>query len=251
MKIFRKFKNKIKYKIDRQAKKMKFLNDFTEFKNTITTERFLMREQDFYRCFYDATPSGLSGFDMHYVYHTAWAARKIARIMPESHVDISSYLYFVNIISAFVPTTFYDFRPTDLNLYGLTSKHADITDLPIENESVHSLSCMHVVEHIGMGRYGDKIDYNGDLKAISEIKRVMTKGGHLLFVVPIGKEAKIQFNAHRIYTKDLILGYFNDYELLEFAFIRQNGEGGILRGTAEEIHQESYGCGCFWLKKRG
>jgi len=251
MKIFRKFKNKVKYKIDRIAKKKKFLDDFSDFKASIIEERFLMKEQDFYRCYYDATSSGLSGFDMHYVYHTAWAARKIAQNLPEHHVDISSYLYFVNIISAFVPTTFYDFRPAELNLYNLESKHADITKLPMSDGSVKSLSCMHVVEHIGLGRYGDQIDYNGDLKAISEISRVMAKDGNLFFVVPVGKEAKIQFNAHRIYTKDLIQGYFHDFELVEFAFIRQNGKGGILRGTAEEIHDEPYGCGCFWLKKRG
>ena len=49
---------------------------------------------------------------------------------------------------------------------------------------------MHVIEHIGLGRYGDKFDYDGDLKAIKELKRVLAVGGNLLFVVPIGKEAK-------------------------------------------------------------
>jgi hypothetical protein len=36
---------------------------------------------------------------------------------------------------------------------------------------------MHVVEHIGLGRYGDPIDPDGDLKAISELKRVVQKRG--------------------------------------------------------------------------
>jgi hypothetical protein len=36
---------------------------------------------------------------------------------------------------------------------------------------------MHVVEHIGLGRYGEPMDEQGDLKAIEELKRVLAPGG--------------------------------------------------------------------------
>lgn len=103
--------------------------------------------------------------------------------MPEKHIDISSDLRFVTLVSAFLPIDFYDFRPVDLKMDGLESFHADIVNLPFENNSVYSFSCMHVVEHVGLGRYGDAIDYDGDLKAIAELLRVLAQGGNLIFVV--------------------------------------------------------------------
>jgi hypothetical protein len=45
---------------------------------------------------------------------------------------------------------------------------------------------MHVVEHVGLGRYGDPIDANGDAQAIKELKCVLWPGGVLYFVVPTG-----------------------------------------------------------------
>ena len=39
----------------------------------------------------------------------------------------------------------------------------------IKSDSLSSVSCMHVIEHIGLGRYGDPINQNGDKFAINEI----------------------------------------------------------------------------------
>ena len=62
----------------------------------------------------------------------------------------------------------------------------DLISLPFEDGSFHSLTCMHVVEHIGLGRYGDQVDPDGDLMAMKELERVTAKLGNLLFVVPVG-----------------------------------------------------------------
>jgi hypothetical protein len=109
---------------------------------------------------------------------------------------------------------------------------------------------MHVVEHIGLGRYGDPLDSEGDLKAINELKRVLAKGGSLLFVVPIG-QPKIMFNAHRIYSYAQIINYFSEFSLEEFAFIPDNGnETGLLYNPELKlVNQQNYGCGCFYFKK--
>jgi SAM-dependent methyltransferase len=165
-------------------------------------------------------------------------------------VDISSSLYFCSIISAFIPVRFYDYRPANLNLNNLSAESADLSALPFADNSIQSLSCMHVIEHVGLGRYGDHLDPYGDLQAIAELKRVLDIGGSLLFVVPIGKP-KIAFNAHRIYSFDQIVSYFIDLDLLEFALIPDNhDEGGLINhATKEMADAQSYGCGCFWFKK--
>jgi len=188
-----------------------------------------------------------TNFDAHYIYHPAWAIRILKNINPEKHIDISSTLHFCSMLSAFIYTEFYDFRPAQLNLNNLESKKADLTHLPFENNSIKSLSCMHTVEHIGLGRYGDKLDPDGDLKAIEELKRVLAIGGNLLFVVPIGKP-KIVFNAHRIYSYNQIISYFRNINLKSFSLVTDTNNF-IPNASKTVADKQNFGCGCFWFKK--
>ncbi len=188
-------------------------------------------------------------FDLHYIYHPAWAARIISGTKPEKHVDISSTLHFSTLISAFVPTEFYDYRPANIILDNFISRKADLNNLHFSSESIASLSCMHTIEHIGLGRYGDKIDPQGDLRAINELKRVLAKGGNLLFVVPIGRP-RIMFNSHRIYSYEQILSYFTDLELKEFTLISEKNKKIIINADPSLVREENYGCGCFWFTKK-
>ena len=224
-----------------------FKEQFQHFKSLVTDSRFVFSEADFYPCLDDAT--GNTNFDTHYIYHPAWAARIIVKkIQPPFHIDISSTLHFCSILSAFIPVEFYDYRPADLTLDNLSSKRADLTNLHFDDNSIVSLSCMHTIEHIGLGRYGDPIDPQGDLKAIAELKRVCAVGGNLLFVVPVGIP-KIMFNAHRIYHPRMILDYFDNFTLENFALITDQGKY-IENAEIELAESQIYGCGCYWLKKK-
>lgn len=226
-----------------------FIIDFKNFKrNSKDDKRFEMKWKNRYPCLDDRTKQ--TSFDRHYIYHIAWATRKVRKINPEFHVDISSSLYFSSILSTFIPVRFYDYRPADIKLSGLISEHADLTSLHFKSNSIKSLSCMHTVEHVGLGRYGDPIDTEGDLKAIKELKRVLSKGGNLLFVVPIGKP-KIVFNAHRIYSKEQILKYFSDLKLKEFVLIPDDAlDGGLVNDPSSKLlKKQNYACGCFWFRK--
>ena len=216
-----------------------------------TQPRFLFRQEDYYPCLNDNTAN--TDFDRHYVYHPAWAARVVKSINPDFHVDISSTLHFATILSAFLSVKFFDYRPAKLELDNLTSEKADLMALDFPSNSIHSLSCMHTVEHIGLGRYGDKIDYDGDLKAVSELSRVVSRGGNLLFVTPVGATARIQFNAHRIYTKQSVIDMFaaHGLELKEFSLIPEHeADGGCVKDPEEGlIARQRYACGCFWFTK--
>jgi hypothetical protein len=201
--------------------------------------------KDCYPCLGENTAT--TSFDAHYTYHPAWAARIVSQLQPSVHVDISSSLNFCAIVSAFVPVEFYDYRLTELTLDNLECKHGDLMDLPFQNESVESLSCMHVVEHIGLGRYGDPLDPDGDLKAIAELERVLAKGGSLLFVTPVGKP-RIQYNAHRIYSYDQVISYFSGLRIQQFALVDDKGQF-IINANPSYASQLEYGCGCWWFKK--
>lgn len=190
-----------------------------------------------------------TSFDLHYIYHPAWAARIIAHNQPLEHTDISSSLSFSTLLSAFVPVKFYDYRPAKLKLSGLDCAPADLCALPFPSESLASLSCLHTIEHIGLGRYGDPLDPDGDLKAISELKRVLQKGGDLLIAVPLG-QPRLRFNAHRIYSYQQIISYFSDLELKDFSLISLREKRLIPQADPALVSQEDYGCGCFWFKKK-
>ena len=135
-----------------------------------------------------------------------------------------------------------------MNLSGLESSFADLNKLPFDDHSQPSISCMHTIEHIGLGRYGDPLDPQGDLKAIEELKRVVKQGGDLLFVTPVGKP-RIEFNGQRIYSYEQIVSYFFPLQLIEFSLIPD--KGSIIENAKPElINNEKYACGCFWFKNK-
>jgi SAM-dependent methyltransferase len=229
-------------------KTIRFTEFIREFKNFSkkNDSRFRIDLKDTYPCLTDkikATP-----FDHHYTYHPAWAARILASTKPEYHVDFSSILYFGTMLSAFIPVKFYDYRPADLKLNNWEGNFADLCNLNIADDSFSSVSCMHTVEHIGLGRYGDPIDPKGDITAINEIIRVTKPGGDILFVTPVGKQ-RIEFNAHRIYGYELIIQMFDTCILNEFSLIPDEG-GLIVNADPALVAEQNYGCGCFWFKKQ-
>jgi SAM-dependent methyltransferase len=188
-------------------------------------------------------------YDAHYAYHTAWAARVVAQIRPAIHVDISSYTYFATLVSAFIPVEFYDYRPADIQLSNLKCGAADLCSLDFDDRSLNSLSCMHTIEHIGLGRYGDPLDADGDRRALSELQRVLAPSGSLLVVVPTGRP-RIQFNAHRIYSPEMMVAHLPELQLHRWALLTDDYARGLVEDPSFELaSQQAYGCGCYWFRR--
>lgn len=235
----------------RVARRARFVRQYRQFKSLLDGARgFRMDWNDRWACLDDATAE--TGFDRHYVFHTAWAARELQKLKPKVHYDISSSLYFVGIASAFVPMRFFDYRPAQLGLGNLECERADLLHLPFADDSIESLSCMHVVEHVGLARYGDPMDADGDLKAFRELERVTAPGGSLLMVVPVGRP-RIQFNAHRIYSAEQVQAALPRMRLADFALVGDNERDGLTAGLDQlpRVAQLAYGCGCFRFVKQG
>ena len=116
----------------------RFLADFRRFRGQAGRRRMPVRWADRYPCLDDATAT--TPFDKHYIYHTAWAARVLARLRPARHVDISSSLYFSAIASAVVPMDVYDYRPPRLSLDNVKVDRADLVALPFSSSR---LALMH------------------------------------------------------------------------------------------------------------
>ena len=200
-----------------------------------------------YPCFTDRFDNaGLTTGD--YFHQDLWVARKIFRANPVEHWDIGSRIDgFITHLLTFRSVNVIDIRPLQSNTSGLTFYQGDITKLSMADQSLQSLSCLHTMEHIGLGRYGDLIDPNGCFKGMKELERVLAPGGILYFSVPIGRE-HVAFNAHRIFDPCTIIKAFETLELIEFAVV--NGGGDLVDpAQVEDFRKVDYSCGIFIFRK--
>lgn len=188
-----------------------FIRQFKQLKNATENERF--NKIEWFPCLFDNLT--YTPLEPTYFFQDSWAANKIFNLRPSHHYDVGSSAKTMGILSQFVPLTMVDIRPINLELPNLNFKEGSILNLPFEDGSIESLSSLCVVEHIGLGRYGDPIDSFGSEKAIKELKRVLKIGGVVLFSVPVDCENKIYFNAHRAFTRDYLLELFDGFEVLE------------------------------------
>ncbi len=200
---------------------------------------------DSYPQLWDRLPT--TPFDPHYFYQGNWLARRLASAKPTQHVDIGSSVLTVGVLSAHVPTIFVDYRPLMVRQSGLNCIAASITELPFHDASLQSVSCLHVIEHIGLGRYGDPLDVDGAQRAARELQRVVASGGALYLSTPIGRE-RICFNAHRVFSPSTILEYFVELTLRDFSYVGDDGKL-IERVNPADVPTLDYGCGFFEFRR--
>lgn len=138
-------------------------------------------------------------------------------------------------------------RPLQAGLPGLAPLAGDIQHLQQADASVASLSCLHVIEHIGLGRYGDAINPQGSLLAAAELQRILQPGGRLYLSVPVGRE-RVCFNAHRVFAPDTVLNMFADLQLKTFSLVDDQSRyfDDCRTGLADGLE---YGCGMFCFMK--
>lgn len=197
------------------------------------------KPENLYPCLGDDT--GETPVDPVYFYQDAWAFRKIVQGQPTWHMDVGSHHKFVALLSTIIPVTMVDIRPLPTPLDTLTFKEGSILALPFEDGSVPSVSSICVVEHIGLGRYGDPLDPDGTEKAIAELKRVVQPGGDLYLSLPLDDENRTYFNAHRAFRETYVLDLFQPFEVVERRYIFGME---FLQGP-----RSGFGVGCYHLRR--
>lgn len=186
-------------------------------------------------------------FDPHYFFQGNWLARRLSLNPPAQHVDIGSSVLTIGVLSAHVPTIFLDYRPLGARQSGLSAVGGDIIRLPFADASLASVSCLHVIEHIGLGRYGDRLDATGARRAASELQRVIAPGGRLYLSTPIGRE-RVCFNAHRVFSVATILAMFSELRLVKFSYVDDSGRL-YQEVSPSSVPSLDYGCGFFEFDK--
>lgn len=186
-------------------------------------------------------------FDAHYLYQAVWATRGICTAAPTRHVDVGSEIAFVALLAQRLKVTFIDIRPLEAVIPGLRCQAGSLLDLPFPDRSVTSLSSLHVIEHVGLGRYGDRLDPEGSRKAAKELARVLAPRGDLYVSLPVGRP-RTCFNAHRIHHPEHVVELFPDLELAALAAVTDDGRF-FERIEPSRLRGERYACGMYHLRR--
>ncbi|MGH8017669.1 MAG: DUF268 domain-containing protein [Opitutaceae bacterium] len=172
-----------------------------------------------------------------------WFANCLARQRPAQHVDVGSSAKTLAIVAQFIPVTMVDIRPVPIAVSGFSFVQGSVLHLPYPDASVSSLSSLCVVEHIGLGRYGDQPDPWGSEKALCELQRVLAPGGDFYISVPVDGENKVHFNAHRVFTRNHLMEQCRGLQLLDEQYLYGSD---VVRQYAAE---RGFGTGMFHFHK--
>lgn len=205
-----------------QALKMLYLEDKIEYtRQRGNNAQFSINDNDQWIFLTDCIKEAGSTKD--YFFQDMWAAREIYRSNVKHVFDIGSRIdgYIAHLLSMEVQVTMLDIRPFSHKIEGINFIQTDAMNMSnIPDESIETLSSLCALEHFGLGRYGDPIDYNGWKKALHAIKRKLKVGGTFYLSVPVGNVERVQFNAHRIFKPITIVNELvPELSLHEFSYI--------------------------------
>jgi hypothetical protein len=232
-----------KFKRANITKLAEFYRSFKKYKNLVPSDEVSLLDIS---PFLDDKTNQTS-FDPHYFYQGFWAFKRIKESCVQNHVDVGSEIKWAGILSSITRVRFIDIRPFETDLQDLIVEKGDILRLSFSDNSVNSLSCLHVAEHVGLGRYGDNIDPEGTKQACRELSRILAFNGCLYFSVPVGKQ-KTFFNAHRIHSPFTIIDYFEDLKLIELSGVTDTGRF-IENIDINILVNSNYACGLFLFRK--
>jgi len=209
----------------------------------------------FYPCLTDRFDSSGSTRG-HYFHQDLLVAERIFMNNPQIHYDVGSRVDgFVAHIASFRKIYVLDIRPLQSKLRNIIFEQQDFMASLKNNlkECTDSLSCLHAMEHFGLGRYGDTVDSDGHLKGLDNLYEMLKPNGKLYFSVPIGKQ-RIEFNAHRIFSVKYLLELFNGkYQIEHFSYVDDLGDlhenVELTQTNIENNFNCNFGNGIFEMRK--
>ena len=181
-------------------------------------------------------------------------SKKIYQNSPVKHVDIGSRIDgFVAHVASFREIEVFDIRPINSIIPGIIFKQADFMDSHNKQKNYcDSLSCLHALEHFGLGRYGDPINPYGYKKALEHMATLLKTDGIFYLSVPIGQEC-IEFNAHRIFDPINLIEELEKFKLKLIELVVIKSDLSIQKidkkFDIEALSKQRYLLGLFTLKK--
>ena len=210
---------------------------------------------EFLPCLHDWYEQG-GATKLEYFWQDLLVARKIFEARPERHVDVGSRVDgFVAHVASFREIEVFDVRPISTEIPGVIFKRADFMQPATGmNDYCDSLSCLHALEHFGLGRYGDPINPKGFERGFANMATLLKQGGVFYLSVPVGT-SRVEFNGQRVLEPQAIirLALDNSLDLRELTLIRQGGAVETLvldAARLSDLARQRYALGLFTFIKR-
>jgi hypothetical protein len=190
----------------------------------------------------------------HYFHQDLLVARKIFENRPRRHVDIGSRVDgFVAHVASFREIEVFDVRPQRSSARNIQFRQADLSQ---EGWSLvdycDSISSLHAIEHIGLGRYGDPVQYRGHIGALNNIWKALQPRGKFYFSVPMGRQ-RVEYDGQRVFPLEYLLSLLDKYVVDSFSYVADDGElyenARLDRASIEANFGCEYGCAIFELTK--
>jgi len=180
-----------------------YLRDWSAFRKGYTGK------MKFMPCLHDRYEEG-GATKGEYFWQDLLVARAIHVAKPVKHVDIGSRVDgFVAHVASFREIEVLNVRPISTAVPGVAFRQADLMSptsfLPNQGGGYcDSLSCLHAIEHFGLGRYGDPVNPQGYQRGIANMARLLQPGGTFYLSTPIGQE-RVEFNANWVFDPRTIV----------------------------------------------
>ena len=182
-------------------------------------------------------------------------AQKIFRGSPARHVDVGSRIDgFVAHVAAFRSIDVFDIRPLRSTIRNVRFVQADLMSPSADLAGcTDSLSCLHALEHFGLGRYGDPVDPQGHLRGFRALIDMLAPNGILYLSFPIGRPV-VEFNAHRVFGATDVLSWPGS-ELLRLEAFDMIDDQGLLHEGIDHASIASaciavvHGCGIYTFRR--
>ncbi len=227
---------------------MRFISEFEQIKDS-APDFPITRIRPFFKERFE--PSGIASG--HYFHQDLFVAQQIFERRPSRHLDIGSrFDGFVAHVASFREIEVMDIRPQSISVKNIAFRQGDIMSthhLPIDRYD--SISCLHALEHFGLGRYGDSIDANGHIKAIQNIHEMLEPGGTFYLSTPIGTQ-HIEFNAHRVFGLNYLMNLLSyGFDVSRLAFVDDSGDfHRDISIESRAMRVCEYGCIILVMKRR-
>jgi SAM-dependent methyltransferase len=236
---------------------IKFLNFLKNFPFFIIQYYKFKRKYDgnleFLPCLHDKNDEA-GNSKGEYFLQDLYVAKRIFNANPIRHLDVgSSFDGFVAHVASYREIDVLDIRPINSKLPGIKFKQFDLMNPIVDNdEKYDSISCLHALEHFGLGRYGDPINIDGHEKGLENISELLTPNGLLYLSVPIGI-SRVEFNANRVFSPNYIIKLANSKKLslIDFILIKDGliNENYMDQKLIEKLEGIRYALGIFIFKK--
>ena len=230
-----------------------FISSWNRFRKNFSGKMLLMP------CLHDRrAESGDTSSE--YFWQDLYVAQTVYKLNPQRVIDIGSRVDgYVSHVASFRKIEVFDVRPILVDIPNVIFRQANLMDsssvdnIVLTSGQCDFLSCLHAIEHFGLGRYGDPIDTQGFYKGIANLSRILLPDGYFILSTPVGIE-RVEFNANWVFNPETIIKCANNFhlQLISLHIIRKNPPRGIEAVPLEAINRlasDDYNLAIFLFQK--